>query len=1436
MFFPLPTLEAEGQALEMLRPFDKFQICSTELPCNVSKTLSNSVVRPKEAREPSEYESKPFPTFSISKQMYYHGFWDTIKGDHNAKNTKQTHMIEENNIFDDVKSELTLISEEIVENILTKILTDQNSKLPFFTKPSHTIQPKLKEEGEELQCTIKNIGTDKGMYSDHFSGLQHSGSQLPSCKNITNNSDNNIKMNNILILTNMSNFTLAGRASEMSSASCCRTAQAENFQKAVKDITNIDNQYQPSLIHTILPATKICLEDTINMLMANVSASDNKSESHSKYHRNISDDEYAKNSNPISHKMKCKISNGAAWNTNNSNVNQPFQGNIDVPQVVESVYLSIMQCYRTSEALQAAVVCSSNTFLDKVANTIIIEMTHHLQPGIPADESAEEIVEEILEDLAKHPPRASCGRSKEFPFSAVYSASFLEDVVSGLLFKIVFTSNIMVTNDQKIPKCELSKAAMRLVPNLVKEINKSQVKVTNIEETCEDLQRHENDVDKVVDSVYLNFFKLYGCYRFVQRDIKCTSNMITKTMVSLMLVEINNYQIESPAAVELSPPMYTTLEPIKVIHKLQSLFKSTHLDQPLSPTTTVLSSKVLEDIVLSLFAKMHASSDSGKQIRENQISLPGSEQSEMNSRFVQDVMIRISGNEIWYTKDATFIQRVPSQLMHPNVDDTINSSVIQTHSTTLKLPDSMSPERQPILKKTPRLLFRQISNPNFMSFHSEESSTCSYSLTSESSVTEPISSELEQSEETARAPYRTFVYSSLFLEEIISGVSSKLFFTVSNRILKEKGATKSEAQLNNMATAFVNCVLMEIENAHVKVTSVSQEKYKFPEIHKHAVDAITKLVSNNIHQEYETDSALFTCLTHSSSLCAEKIVRFILSAISDYQLQCPISEDVAVYAYTSLNANNIVPEVVNSVMEASNQSKNAMAISPRFPSTTSVKASSVVETIFDDITHPGDESSCAPPCMTTLSSAVLEEIVARFLSKLFFNCPNLNLGSKEMSSVSQVKAITDKLLKALFITISEKKMKISEDGSETRFIHPKDCDIIEQVINAVYSEVYQLSESHMSIYQNLAREGDVLAHIVANLMIAEMCNYHFQPICPRGRLSDAYVGIESSYIVQKVLNDIRGTPSHTPLLDNNSHGLHAPFLEEIVSQFLTKMFVSSACVHNTMPKNNTIEEELSKIASRLINSVLKELMKSEINVIKRNNGEQCLHSDDEDFIAVVVDSVYINALHETGSPLKLFKALTTGCTLISERIATLVMKEISKYQLQPFLAAGEACDLYTEIEVTKIVQKVLCEVAAQSNLNSYAECIVHSITDKITDTTKDEDFSIPTIIPYYKQTPVEVDSAIITMHLTVFSIKTKPLEVLETESLLLTGQTLSRLRNLNIAGRSRTDKDWETQPLSPEFHLDRQNQSRASLDKFGRLDFRPKKVNTSLFISITLGL
>ncbi|KAJ1203320.1 hypothetical protein NDU88_007108 [Pleurodeles waltl] len=628
------------------------------------------------------------------------------------------------------------------------------------------------------------------------------------------------------------------------------------------------------------------------------------------------------------------------------------------------------------------------------------------------------------------------------------------------------------------------------------------------------------------------------------------------------------------------------------------------------------------------------------------------------------------------------------------------------------------------------------------------------------------------------------------------------------------------AKLFELTVTFVNSVLLEIKNAQIPMPTISEEKKMCPEAHKSFVNTIVNSVFCKMFREYDIGATFYVRLTHNSSLFAKKIVCLVSTAIAEDQSQRPVTEDAASPACVTLDAENIVKTVVTNVTEAKNQGKCLMV---KIPSTTSVKAASVVETVFDDLAQPFDDSYLSQQSVTVLSSRVLEEIVAKFVSKLFIHCPNLALCTKDISSVYHVKEITERLLNALLINIPEEQTRIVQDTSEIRYVHPNDYQIIEKVVNSVYSSVLQLSGSHLSMYCHLARKGDALLQTVANLMIAEICNYHFEPCCPHGKLLDKYVSIELGYIVQRVLNDIRGVPAHSPLIESNSHGLYTPFLEEIVGQFLTKMFVSSNYARNKKCRSNSLEGELSKIASKLINTVLKEMLRNEMCVIKPADEENCLHPEDEDFISDVVDSVYMNALHEAGSPFNLLKAITSGSAVVSERIASLVIKEISKYQLQICSTAGVSCDAYTDIEVTKIVEKVLTHVIAQSTLAANAENIVHSITDKIKDTL---DYELPKIVPHVKSEPIKIDLAMVAEHLAVLSIKTESFDLPKKQCLLQTGHTLEYVRNIAFYDKSSLEDTIESAPLVPDFAVEKK-QRVATLDKIGRLAVKPKQVHNS---------
>ncbi|XP_078543993.1 uncharacterized protein LOC144829088 [Lissotriton helveticus] len=1093
--------------------------------------------------------------------------------------------------------------------------------------------------------------------------------------------------------------------------------------------------------------------------------------------------------------LKC-ISNCAIYNTNNSNMNQYMQGQVDIQKVADSVYNSIVQRCETPSAIQAALACQNETILDRIANTIIIEITRHLQPLLSGDTLQCPSGDNVERDV-QYP---ICGPTK----SPVYSDVFLEDVISGILSKIVVTANTVNSNHEIMPECKLSDTAVQLVPPLLEEISKYQIRILHVNTDMKVTQPDENDANKVVDFVSQKVADLFGSYQAAEKALICNGKRFVDRIMCVLLSGISGYHMLPLQPRDVCPLEFVSLEAENIIQKIQNNVKKLRQKtRSFSPLTTMLPSKVLDDIVNTLISKIFPSTSISSG---SQSSLSDSQFKDMVLKLTQEVMKEISNHEIWYTQDATYIQ-----CAHKPKDVEVSVSKCDTQ---MQVPDSIPMGDNDSEKRISRLLIREISNPNFMA--DQPTTSPSSGSASPSCVVEHILCGLDVSWERSPQTDEPGIYCDSFLEDILSGLVSRIFFAISDHIKKEMCKHTSEAGLNKMAESFVKSLVTEVDKTGIKVKKETQAR---PETGKSVVDLIVNCIFVKLFEDFENKETLFQCLNDGCSLLPAKVACFLVSAISYYQLQVPVSEDCS--PFTSIDSNAIVLKIMNNLKDDSYRRSLSGSSAPvvKVPSATSVNAVSVLETVLGDITQP--PGTCSTET-TLLSSTILEEIIARFLCKLFFNCPNVSPCSKEMSSTALVKSITEKLLNALLFIIPTNNITLSQDSSEPRSVHPKDSQVIEKVVEEVYSNTYYLCGSHMSIYENLARKDD-LAPKIAGLVIGEISNYQFQPCYPHGKLSDKYVSTQSGYIVQRVLNRIRGMPHYSQLFESTSQVLYAPFLEEIVSQFLTKMYVSSNFLQLSKTKSNSVEAELSKIASQMINTVLKEMVKSEINVIKPANEQLHLHPEDEDFIAVVVDAVYSNALREAGTPFKLFKAITSGCSVVSERIASLVIKELSKFQLQSFPAPCISCDVYTDIEVAKIVGKVFTEVAAQSALSDNAENIVHSITYKITDPRLDE--SEPIIVPRIIQDPLKIDPALIIDHLAVFSIKTESVDILEKHSLLQSGKTLAELRRDAVSGMDALQECGIAEPLSSEFQVEDRLLKYALLDKFGRINYKPRRLN-----------
>ncbi|XP_078542356.1 uncharacterized protein LOC144828105 [Lissotriton helveticus] len=255
-------------------------------------------------------------------------------------------------------------------------------------------------------------------------------------------------------------------------------------------------------------------------------------------------------------------------------------------------------------------------------------------------------------------------------------------------------------------------------------------------------------------------------------------------------------------------------------------------------------------------------------------------------------------------------------------------------------------------------------------------------------------------------------------------------------------------------------------------------------------------------------------------------------------------------------------------------------------------------------------------------------------------------------------------------------------------------------------------------------------------------------------------------------------------------------------------------------RSKSLEAEVNKIASKLMDTVLNKMLNPEPGVKIALKKEQYLKSeDDNDTVAIIVNSVYINVLHEIGCPTTIFKAMATGCNLIYKQIARLVVKEIYTWDSKPHSNAITLCDLYTDIEGTRIVNEVLKDIKGYSTLTAVGGNSVNSIFLQMVDTPK-EDIPLE-ITTYFRNELLKTDTA---MKADYLSGQDQPLTKPEKQCFSQYDNSLRDLNTALVLEKSMAGKTFDADIRTSASAVVTQNRKRALFLGYGSLDEEPTKV------------
>ncbi|CAI5795133.1 Hypothetical predicted protein [Podarcis lilfordi] len=447
-----------------------------------------------------------------------------------------------------------------------------------------------------------------------------------------------------------------------------------------------------------------------------------------------------------------------------------------------------------------------------------------------------------------------------------------------------------------------------------------------------------------------------------------------------------------------------------------------------------------------------------------------------------------------------------------------------------------------------------------------------------------------------------------------------------------------------------------------------------------------------------------------------------------------------------------------------------------------------------------------------LSSIIIEEVAAKFLSKLFNALPVDDLDTR---SVALMKEVGRKMINSLQSLLSKKNMRVWQHD-ELEDLGSEDSRAVGEVVDSVYTDILRHSSSEASMYDDLTNKNEDFVNRVACFMVSEISGRDFQSTTnmedklPR---SSAEIKLETDKIIEKFLGNIGAMePTEGPLVTQ----VPVAFLEEILSRLLTKILLAQNDL-GVQEKKALSKTDVNEIACQLKTSVETKMSKNKMDLVTYSNQPE-LDPQYEEKVDHVVHSVFSNVLEKSGSQQELYDDVTTNKVLFPEQVASIIINEVSSCSI-----SGNPCDENLEnetvsaLELNRIVSKVYARVSSieEEDEDELDLADLPTVPEDPETLLQKSDMPVK-IIPCIGHKALKVDPEIVAEHLAVLSIKTEPLEKLKKTCMSKIGMSLTELRRASMSGKSLSSNLGFQDP-------NKKKERRPSLDMAGRLGVRPKE-------------
>ncbi|XP_025041228.2 uncharacterized protein LOC102446450 [Pelodiscus sinensis] len=480
------------------------------------------------------------------------------------------------------------------------------------------------------------------------------------------------------------------------------------------------------------------------------------------------------------------------------------------------------------------------------------------------------------------------------------------------------------------------------------------------------------------------------------------------------------------------------------------------------------------------------------------------------------------------------------------------------------------------------------------------------------------------------------VSSAAFLKEMCSELLSKLIMSSHTRDTQDRKTEVTEP--SQVVTNIIDSMLNECSKSHVKEPSPQEDPDPPPQVSTLATKIIHSSLCD-ILKESGSEASDYTAIKSDHSASVETLAASVRREIIDYQFQGPLAKASSSTVVKPLESGLIADEVSQKDNKPSTQ------------------------------------------CQTVrVPHGFLEDVITKLLLKMLPEHSDVSSSAETENQIAEFDFIHMTLVSKVRTEISKEQNRIIQYVKD---LHQDGDSVIPAVVESVYHKLLPQFGSQLTMQKCLKSGCTILSEAIADLVLTEVSENHVQTLFSGELTADQCAGADS--VVEDMLRDLTEPSAHPNPVTSDVGEFSSLIIEELSYKLLHKLL----SIFPTVEMDEQNPSSVKHLTSKIMNSLKALLSKNQLKISDSSNEPDSLQEDDSRASGEAAGPVYTHILKHSDSDISIHKDLTNPNDVLANRVASLVLGNPSKHEIQLTSLEEPPPTFPLMLEAVNIFKKIL---------------------------------------------------------------------------------------------------------------------------------------------------